>query len=484
MNIKKALAGVRVKAGENIRDADIDGIADDSRKVRPGDLFVALKGYSTDASKFIGDALDAGARAVVTDKDFGSRPGVSKILVDDTRSALSAIAGNFYGHPSRKLKVIGITGTNGKTTISYLLESVLKASGASAGVIGTISYRLNGRTLPAVNTTPGALELQRMLSEMAASGTGYAVIEVSSHSLDQGRVEGILFDAGVFTNLTSDHLDYHKTVSNYFKAKKRLFDKLKTDGCAVLNIDDSKAASLRKSIKNRVMTYGVKGKADVAAADVALSMDGTRFTVRAPDMRFDIRTKLIGIHNVSNILAASSVAIALKVPEEAIMEGIASMERVPGRLEAVDAGQDFKVLVDFAHTEDALFNVLSLLKGLAKSRMITVFGCGGDRDRTKRPLMGKVACKYSDHVIVTSDNPRFEDPDAIIREIEKGIKGRFSNYDIIPDRKEAIAKALGLASKDDIVVLAGKGHEAYQMIRDEAIPFDDRAVALSILKRS
>jgi UDP-N-acetylmuramoyl-L-alanyl-D-glutamate--2,6-diaminopimelate ligase len=482
MDISRVLKDVKVRFGENIRNIDIKRITDDSRKVLPGDLFVALKGCSLDASKFVGFAIAAGAKAIVTDKEFDSRPGISKILVDDTRLALSAIADNFYGHPSRKLKVIGITGTNGKTTITYLAESIIKASGKGAGVIGTINYRINGKTLPAINTTPGALALQCMLSEMARSNTGYAIIEVSSHSLDQGRVENVLFDVGVFTNLTGDHLDYHKTTGNYFKAKKRLFDKLKADGSAVLNMDDKKVASLKRSMKSRVITYGIKGKADVRAMDIALSMEGTKFTVRTSNTTFDIRTKLIGIHNVSNILAAVSVAIALNIPEEAIVDGIVSMERVPGRLEAVDAGQKFKVFVDFAHTEDALFNVLSLLKDVAKSRIVTVFGCGGNRDRTKRPLMGKVACKYSDHVIVTSDNPRFEKPEAIIREIEDGIKDKFSNYDIIPDRKEAIAKALGLASKDDIIVIAGKGHESYQIIRDEIMPFDDRKVALSILK--
>lgn len=484
MDIRKVIKDVQVRVGENIRNVDIKRITDDSRKILPGDLFVALKGYSLDASKFVGLALDAGARAIVTDKEFDSRPGISKILVDDTRLALGAIASNFYGHPSRKLKVVGITGTNGKTTVSYLVESIIKASGYGAGIIGTINYRLNGKTLPAVNTTPGALALQGMLREMVRSNTGYAVIEVSSHSLDQGRVDNVLFDVGVFTNLTSDHLDYHKTTANYFKAKKRLFEKLKAGGSAVLNLDDSKAASLKKSIKNRVITYSTKGKADVEAIDIVLSMDGTRFTVRTPDAKFNIRTRLIGIHNVSNILAAASAAIALKIPEEAMVKGIASMETVPGRLEAVDAGQQFKVFVDFAHTEDALFNVLGLLRDVAKSRIVTVFGCGGNRDRTKRPLMGKIACKYSDHVIVTSDNPRFEEPGAIIREIESGIKGKFSNYDIVPDRKEAIAKALSSASKDDIIVIAGKGHESCQIIRDEVIPFDDRKVALSILKRS
>ncbi|MCX5677715.1 MAG: UDP-N-acetylmuramoyl-L-alanyl-D-glutamate--2,6-diaminopimelate ligase [Candidatus Omnitrophica bacterium] len=484
MDLKKILSGVKIRTGENIGGVDISKVTDDSRKVEAGDLFVAVRGYSLDASKFVDLALKAGARAIVTEKDFNSRPGVAKILVDDTRSAMSTIADNFYGHPSCKLKVIGITGTNGKTTITYLIESVVKAAGkADAGIIGTINYRFNGKVFTAINTTPGPMLLQEMLAEMAASKIGCAIMEVSSHSLDQGRVDNILFDVGIFTNLTSDHLDYHKTTTNYFKAKRRLFDKLKTKGRAVLNMDDKKVASLKGSIKSGIITYGIKSKADVTAENIALSMDGTRFTVNAPGMSFEMRTKLIGIHNVSNVLAAVAAALALKIPKKAIIEGIESVDKVPGRLEAVETGQPFKIFVDFAHTEDALFNVLNLLREVAKRRIVTVFGCGGNRDRTKRPLMGKVACKYSDHVIVTSDNPRFEKPEDIIGEIEAGIKGKFSNYDIIADRKEAISKALGSALKDDIIIIAGKGHEGYQIIKDKIMPFDDRKVALSILKK-
>jgi len=484
MDLKKILKGVKIRAGENIGGIDINKITDDSRKVGVGDLFVALRGYSLDASKFVGFALKAGARAIVTEKDFNSSPGVSKILVDDTRSAMSIIADNFYGHPSRKLKVIGITGTNGKTTIAYLIENIVKAAGkADAGVIGTINYRFKGKVFPALNTTPGPMILHGMLAEMAALKIGYAIMEVSSHSLDQGRVDNVLFDIGIFTNLTSDHLDYHKTTANYFEAKKRLFDKLKTKGRAVLNMDDKKVASLKGSIKPMTITYGIKNKADVTAKNIALSMDGTRFTVHAPGMSFEMRIKLIGIHNVSNVLAAAAAAIALEIPKEAIIKGIESVEKVPGRLEAVEAGQPFKIFIDFAHTEDALFNVLNLLREVTERRIVTVFGCGGNRDRTKRPLMGKVACEYSDHVIVTSDNPRFEEPEDIIDEIESGIKGKFSNYDIVTDRKEAISKALGLALKDDVIVIAGKGHEHYQIIKDKAMPFDDREVALSILKK-
>lgn len=482
MKLKDVLKGVAYKADRKCGDINIRNVADDSRKVSRCGLFVAVQGYSQDGSKFINDAIAAGARVIVTEKDFDAPKTVAKIIVADTRSAMSAIADNYYGHPSRKLKTVGITGTNGKTTITYIIEGIIKAHRRQAGVIGTINYRLRGRVIPAKNTTPGSLELQGMLNEMVRSKVDYAVMEVSSHSLDQGRVDRLLFDVGIFTNITSDHLDYHKTTANYFKAKAKLFDKLKKGGTAVLNKDDKKIASLAGSMKSKIVTYSVKGKADIAARDIELSMDGTRFTVKTPKGSFAIQTKLIGMHNVSNILAAVAAAYALKIPTAAIIKGVESVVSVPGRLEAVEAGQPFKVFVDFAHTEDALFNVLSLLRGVARKRIVTVFGCGGNRDKTKRPLMGRVACEYSDHVIITSDNPRFEEPGDIIGEIVDGVKDKFSNYDVVVARHEAIGKAFEHASDGDIVVIAGKGHENYQIVKDSVMPFDDRKVALELLK--
>ncbi len=483
MKLDKIMKKVKIKSVSGSMSANIKRVIDDSRKVSPGDLFIAMRGYSLDASKFIDQAIASGAKAIIAEKDFKCPDGVTKILASDTRSAVSSIASNFYSNPSDELKVIGITGTNGKTTITYLLESIIKAYGRQAGVIGTINYRLKGRILPATNTTPGALLLQGMLADMVKMKIKYAVMEVSSHSLDQGRVDNVLFDVGIFTNLTSDHLDYHKTRARYFKAKKILFHKLKREGCAVINTDDKKVATLKNSLESRVVTYGVRSKADVTALDISLAMSGTSFTVKTRKTSFAIRTGLIGMHNVSNILAAIASAIELKIPVNAIIEGIRSMGSVPGRLEAVEGGQPFKVFVDFAHTEDALVNVLRLLKDVAEGRIVTVFGCGGNRDKTKRPLMGEAACRYSDHVIITSDNPRFEEPERIIREIERGIKKRFLNYDIVPDREEAIGKALASALKDDIILIAGKGHEDYQIIKDKHIPFDDRKMALSILER-
>ena len=479
--IKDILRGIPFKTGDDLSGLTITRVTSDSRTVGQGDLFIAVRGAALDGTKFIQEACAKGAKAVVAEEDFEAPKGVVKIWVSDTRAAVAAIADNFYAHPSRKLKVAGVTGTNGKTTITYLIESIVKALGGEAGVIGTINYRLKGRILPAKNTTPGPLELQSMLAEIVDAKAGYAVMEVSSHSLDQRRVDRVEFDAAIFTNVTSDHLDYHKTPGAYFKAKARLFDKLKKSGAAILNIDDKKVASLQRSIKGHVITFGIKGAADVKAVDVRLLMDGTVFTVRTPKWSSEIRTKLIGMHNVSNILAAIAAGMALKIRKEAIIAGVEALKCVPGRLEAVDMGQPFKVFVDYAHTEDALFNILSLLRQVAAKRIVTVFGCGGNRDRTKRPLMGKVACRFSDHVIITSDNPRFEEPEEIIREIEHGVRGTFDNYDIVADRKSAIAKALKLASHEDIVVIAGKGHEDYQIIKDKVMPFDDREVAMKIL---
>lgn len=458
-------------------------ITDDSRLVTKGGTFIAVRGYKADGHRFIDDAIARGARVIVTQKDFAAPKGVSKILVADTRLAMPVLASDYYGHPSRKLKVVGVTGTNGKTTITYLIENILKAARKSCGVIGTINYRIKGKEVPAPNTTPGSIELQSILSRIYKSGARYAIMEVSSHSLDQHRVDCVLFDVAIFTNITREHLDYHKTLKRYFEAKIKLFGKLKKGGIAVLNNDDKKVASLKSKIRNKVITYALENNADVTVRNISLSLKGSFFTVDTPKGSVDIRTKLIGKHNVSNILASVAGSIALGIPLGAIRKGIESFTYVPGRLESIESGQPFRIFVDFAHTEDALYNILSLLKEVATGgRIITVFGCGGNRDKTKRPLMGRAACRFSDKVVVTSDNPRFEDPAEIIKEIESGIRGKFSNYDIIEDRRDAIDRALKLAAKGDVVVIAGKGHEKYQIVKDKIMPFDDCKVARELLK--
>ena len=482
MLLIEVLQGTGFKNSGSAADFEIKRVTDDSRCVKKGDMFVALKGYAADGYGFIDQALAKGARVIVAEKDFNAPGGVIKVLIGDGRTALPIIADNFYGHPSQKLKMIGVTGTNGKTTITYIIESILKKTGEEPGVIGTISYRLNGMAIPAKNTTPGPLQLQSMLAEVVKSSGRYAVMEVSSHALDQHRVDAILFDAVIFTNITPEHLDYHKTLEGYFNAKTKIFGYLKKDGAAILNTDDDKVLSLKGAVKGRVITYGIKEKADISAKNIRLALDGSRFDIVTPKSSFSISTRLIGRYNVSNILAAAAACDLLCIGTKAIKEGIEAMTFVPGRLEAVECGQPFKVFVDFAHTEDALHNTLSLLKEVSKSEIITVFGCGGNRDRNKRPLMGKAACKLSDHVIITSDNPRFEEPSAIIDEIVSGIRGKFANYEVEADRRKAIERALSLAGVGSIVIIAGKGHEKGQIIKDRILPFDDREVVREILK--
>lgn len=483
MRLRDILSGIKDARVAGRGDMAVAAVTDDSRAVAKGGLFIAKRGYAQDGERYIDAAVRAGARVVVAESEPDLPAGVTRVRTGDTRAAIPIIADNFYGHPSRKLKTVGVTGTNGKTTITYLLEGIIRAAGAETGVIGTINHRMKGEILPAKNTTPGPLELQALLAAMAAKRIRYAVMEVSSHALDQGRVDRVLFDVAVFTNLTGDHLDYHKTMAKYFKAKSRIFANLKSRGTAVLNGDDTKVVSLKRSIRRKVLVYGIASKnADVRAEDIRLSMDGTLFTARTPKGAFEVRTKLVGMHNVSNILAAIAAALALGIPKSAIVKGIARVPAVPGRLEPVDAGQPFKVLVDFAHTEDALLNILNLLREVSRNRIVTVFGCGGNRDRTKRPLMGRVACRLSDHVIITSDNPRFEEPEFIIEEIVRGVRGVFSNYETIVDRREAIVRAFRRAERGDVVVIAGKGHESCQIIKERTLPFDDRDVARSALK--
>ena len=484
VKLRELLKGVPYKTDKSVSGVAVKKVTNDSRIVAGGDLFIALRGYNIDRHKFIDIAVKKGAGAIVAERDFEAPENIIKVLVRDTRAAYPAIAANFYGNPSKKIRIVGVTGTNGKTTITYIIESIFKEAGIPAGVIGTINYRIAGKELPASNTTPGPLELQALFDRMLKRGVKDVVMEVSSHSLDQGRVDHILFDVGIFTNITKEHMDYHKTVKRYFDAKVKLFDKLKTGGAAVLNNDDRRVSGLKRLIKKRVLTYGLNHMSDIMAYGIKLSMDSTSFTVKTPKGSFMVKTGLIGRHNISNILAGVSAAIALKIPLDIIKKGIESFRAVPGRLELVDEGQPFRVFVDYAHTEDALHNILSLLREMVPERnIITVFGCGGDRDKTKRPLMGSVACKLSNRVVVTSDNPRFEDPRAIISQIESGIRGEFSNYNIIEDRRKAIDKALRMASKGDVVVIAGKGHEKYQLIKERSMPFDDCAVARSVLKK-
>lgn len=458
------------------------GISDDSRHVKKGDLFFAIKGSRFDGRKFIDEAIRKGAAAVVVDKrrDTSSGPRGAEILaVDNPRRTLAQCAADFYGNPSKGLKIIGITGTNGKTTVSHLVAHLFEKAELKTGLIGTIAYRWGKRCIKAANTTPGPRELQELLGDMVRDSVQYCVMEVSSHALDQERVAGIDFKTAVFTNITGEHLDYHKTLKRYRQAKAKLFDQVRgRKGLAVVNRDDASFKDIKKAISSSIVTYGIKKglRPDVWASEITIGLKGMTFLVHSRDGSFRATTRLVGFFNVYNILAAVCVALNEQIPIGVIKEAIASFKGVAGRLEEASLEKAVTVLIDYAHTDNALTNVLTTVRGLVRKRLIVVFGCGGDRDKLKRPRMGRAASRYADHVIITSDNPRSEDPMSIARAVEKGVMKGYSAYDIIVDRRMAIRKAIAIARPGDCIVIAGKGHEEYQVIGDRVIPFSDREV--------
>jgi len=465
-------------------DLEVADVTHDSRRCGPGSLFVAIPGLATDGNRFVEAARKKGAVAVCSEEPPSGEG--AWVRVEDARAALATLSAAILGDPARSLELVGVTGTNGKTTTTYLLDSALRAAGQTVGLVGTVEYRVGNRVAEAVRTTPESSDLQALLREMVDAGCRRAVVEVSSHSLALKRVHGLEFAVAVFTNLTRDHLDYHGDMDAYFAAKKLLFtDHLRADGRAVLNLDDERTPDLARASRGKVWTYSLADpRADVLAEDVRLSLEGTRFRARTPVGVLEVETPLLGAFNVQNALAALGAGLALGLPPDAVQRGIATLRGVPGRMERVDAGQDFTVLVDYAHTDDALKNLLETVRGLGPRRVITVFGCGGDRDRTKRPLMGAVAARLSDVVVVTSDNPRSEPPEAILEEIRRGIPpSRAADTLVIPDRRDAIAKALEMGREGVVVVIAGKGHEPYQVLRDRTVPFDDRQVARDVLAR-
>ncbi len=462
-------------------DISIQSIESDSRAVQKGALFVAVKGAVADGRQFIEDALNRGAAAVVGE---GPRPescAVPFIEVQDTRQAAARLATSFYDHPTKRLSMVGITGTNGKTTSAYLLEHFLNSAHKKTGVLGTVSHRYPGKETLASETTPGPLKLQAILKEMADANCEWAVMEVSSHALDQRRTEGIRFKAALFTNLTQDHLDYHHTLEAYFEAKAKLFLSLEPSQTAVLNADDAWNQKLRNRLSCRVLTYSVNGPSDFKAESIRFENSQVHFNVRFQNQIIPVSTSLLGSHNIYNILGATAVFHALGFNLGLIPDYLQSFIGVPGRLERVDAGQNFHVFIDFAHTPDGLENVLKSLQAYKKNRLITLFGCGGDRDRGKRPKMAEIAARLSDQVIVTSDNPRSEDPKAIAQEICAGFTQDFKNFSVILDRKKGIRQALMDARENDIVILAGKGHERNQVIGAQSFPFSDREEAIKVL---
>ncbi|MHB8845661.1 MAG: UDP-N-acetylmuramoyl-L-alanyl-D-glutamate--2,6-diaminopimelate ligase [Nitrospirota bacterium] len=459
---------------------EVNAVVQDSRQASSGALFVAVRGFHSDGHQFIPQAVRQGAAAVVAEENavIEAPADTPVIRVPDSRKALARLAARFYDYPSRRLKLIGVTGTKGKTTTSYLTRSIAEAAGLGTGLIGTIEYRIGDRVYPAPNTTPESVDLQRLLAEMADLGAGCCVMEVSSHALALGRTDGCVFEAAAFTNLAPEHLDFHESMDDYFQAKLKLFTGLGADKTAVVNRDDARCSELLRNTTAKVITYGRSGEADVRpAGTIEHDSTGLRFPAATPIGGIAVASRLVGSYNVQNILAAVGLGIALGCSRGSIEDGIRRMPPIPGRMEMIDAGQPFGVIVDYAHTEDSLAALLSAVREMTRSRVITVFGCGGDRDRTKRPRMGTVALRGSDLVIVTSDNPRTEDPLAIIAEVEAGMAGGATPYLVIPDRAEAIRTAIGRAAKGDMVVLAGKGHETYQIIGEVKHHFDDREEA-------
>jgi UDP-N-acetylmuramoyl-L-alanyl-D-glutamate--2,6-diaminopimelate ligase len=492
MTFQHLLEGAEVLAQTG--DPSVSGVEYDSRRVKPGCVFVAIRGETSDGNRFIDQAIQSGAVAVVTDSPAEKpREAVAWAVVPRGRRALARLSANFYKRPAERIAVTGITGTNGKSTTAFLIESILTAAGRKSALIGTIEYHVAGHVYPAPHTTPEALELARLLHEALGLGATDAVMEVSSHALAQERVFGVPFDAAVFTNLTRDHLDYHRTMDEYFAAKRVLFEGCGTDPprAVVTNLDDEYGAKLAAFSRKRspvVLSYGWE-RGDFHAQNVDINLRGTRFDMATPrdKEKIAVFSPLIGRVNVYNILAAAAACYARGCASEAIAYGIQSLTHVPGRFERVDCGQPFTVVVDYAHTDDAVRNLTALARefvsrGGGTGRVVTVFGCGGDRDRAKRPLMGEAAGRGSDFVVLTSDNPRSEDPRAIINDSVVGLQRTGVKYTVEVDRRKAIALAIGKARPGDIVLLAGKGHEKVQVTREGSHPFDDVEVARQALR--
>ncbi len=485
MTTGEILSGVRLKQplAPELATGVVAGLAYDSRRVEPAYLFFAFPGSRTDGRRFAEDALARGAAAVVSESE--PPEGMPRwIAVEHGRQALAIASRNFFGRPDEHIALTGITGTNGKTTTAYLLDSILRAAGHTTALIGTIEYHLAGKVLPAANTTPESLDLMKLFADLRQAGGKHVTMEVSSHALSLGRVYALHFHTAVFTNLTRDHLDFHGTMEAYFAAKQMLFSGAGAPAprFAVLNRDDEYSRRIELHPETEVFWYGLGAEAGLRAQHISSGFEGLHFDVQFGKLRFAVESPLIGKINVYNILAACGAGLSYGIPPETVARGIAELPAVPGRFERVDEGQPFVVVVDYAHTDDALRNIIAVARDLNPKRVITLFGCGGDRDRSKRPLMGYAAAEGSDFVVLTSDNPRSEDPLTIMNDALVGIRRTDVPHVIEPDRATAIAYALKEAREGDIVILAGKGHEPYQVLKDRTIAFDDRAVAREVLK--
>ncbi len=480
--LARAVPGCRViKAG----NAKVSGIAYDSRKVSAGDLFVAIRGFESDGHAYASNALKAGGVALALEREISEIPDETpRLLVPDGRTALALISDTFYGHPSGELVLVGVTGTNGKTTTTYLIDAIFRRAGLKSGLVGTIHCRVGDRVFEGPRTTPEAPDLQASLQEMLEAGASHAVVEVSSHALSLKRVLGCNFRAAVFTNLTQEHLDFHDDLNSYFLSKRSLFTE-NPHVASILNLDDEYGRRIASDAAGEIWGYGSGEDTIVRAENILISAQEVQFTLHHPQGRIEIRATLLGQHNVSNILASAATCLALGLSAEEVAAGVLSLESVPGRFEWINEGQPFLVVVDYAHTEDALARVLALARPITQGRLITVMGCGGDRDKKKRPRMGAAAVRASDLVFLTSDNPRTEDPMEILRDVEEGtnrVSGGKERSRTIVDRREAIRIAVEEAKEGDTVLIAGKGHETYQIVGIDRIPFDDRDEAREAIR--
>jgi len=479
--LAEIIKGIEVQASSGNSQVIVRGMSMDSRRVQPGDLFACVSGFKVDGHDYAVKAIASGAVALVVDHFLPL--DVPQVKVSNVRQAVGAFAAAVNDHPSERLELVGVTGTNGKTTITYLIEKIGTKHGKKVGLIGTLGSRIDGREIPGERTTPEAIEVQKLLGDMVAEGVSLAVMEVSSHAMDLGRVSGCEFDAGIFTNLTQDHLDYHKTMADYLHAKSSLFSNLvgkKQPKISILNGDDSSFSKLSQASAARVVSYGIDKDVDYRAENVEVTSEGVRFEVRCREGIQTIQYSTPGFFSVYNALAAFVWGVERGYNPGSVAEALTEIPGVPGRFESIRLGQPFQVIVDYAHTPDGLENVVRTARGFTKGRLITVFGCGGDRDRGKRPLMGGAASQWSDFVIVTSDNPRTEDPDQIIKEVLIGING--VDHVTLRDRREAIWSACRMAKAEDTILIAGKGHETYQIFGTEVHPFDDREVAREALR--
>ncbi len=478
MKIEEILKGLTYTVLSGDKSIEINNPQYDSRKIKCGDMFFAIGGFNVDGHNFISKAIENGAKTVVVEKDVTLVEGITFIKVENGRRALAIAASNFYNNPSKKMKIMGITGTNGKTTSAFMLKGILEAKGYKVGLIGTIANYIGNKEIHTEKTTPESLELQQLFKDMVDSDIDYCVMEVSSHSLDLDRVYGIEFSQGIFTNLTQDHLDFHKTFENYFNAKSKLFKICKH---SVVNVDDSYGIKLLEKINSRVTTYSIEKESDLKGTDINLESTGIIFNLKGNEKTYKVQLPIPGRYNVYNALGCIGAALDEGIDMDTIIEGLSKVT-VPGRCENLTLGMNlgFQVIRDYSHTPDSLKNILENLRELTKGKLICIFGCGGDRDRTKRPIMGEIGTELSDIAIITSDNPRSEDPYMILEDIKAGVEK--SNYKLIENRREAIKIALLLGEKDDIIVIAGKGHETYQILKNETIHFDEKEVVLELIE--